>query len=161
MNFFIKTAIFHFVWLMHLDKEYIHIYINSINIHTQQSVTANHIISSQNYMNIELCIFKTNTRHINITIRSRRNYAYATLQSWDIKYETFLYSDCKNYPALVEIYQCRNQSFLILHGEKNLTNSKNTSHAFVAGFVLAILVKKSYILSRDPFMLKKYQVSCF
>ena len=35
-------------------------------------------------------------------------------------------------------------------------NIKNTSKAFVAGFVLAILVKKSYILSRGPFMLKKY-----
>ena len=35
-------------------------------------------------------------------------------------------------------------------------NSKSTGHAFVAGFVLSILVKNSYILGRDPFMLKKY-----
>ena len=39
--------------------------------------------------------------------------------------------------------------------KKSDYNSKSTSHAFVAGFVLAIMVKKSYILSRDPFMLKK------
>ena len=39
--------------------------------------------------------------------------------------------------------------------KKSDYNSKSTSHAFVAGFVLAILVKKSYILSRDPFMIKK------
>ena len=40
--------------------------------------------------------------------------------------------------------------------KKSDYNSKNTGHAFVAGFVLAILMKNSYILSRDPFMLKKY-----
>ena len=37
-------------------------------------------------------------------------------------------------------------------------NSKNISHAFVAGFVLAILVKKSSILSRDSVMLKKFKI---
>ena len=39
--------------------------------------------------------------------------------------------------------------------KKSDYNSKNASHAFVAGFVLAILVKKTYVLSMDPFMLKK------
>ena len=52
---------------------------------------------------------------------------------------------------------------MILHREKNLTIIVRTlvlaftrTLASVAGFVLAILVKKSYILSRVPFMLKKY-----
>ena len=40
--------------------------------------------------------------------------------------------------------------------KKSDYNKKNTGHAFVAGFVLAILVKNSYILSRNSFMQKKY-----
>ena len=52
---------------------------------------------------------------------------------------------------------------LYIHYEGRQTdyNSKNTSHAFVAGFVLAILVTKSYILSRDPFMLKSTKFHAF
>ena len=41
---------------------------------------------------------------------------------------------------------------LKLKGEKNLTIIAR----ILAGFVLAMLVKNSYILSRDPFMQKKY-----
>ena len=42
------------------------------------------------------------------------------------------------------------------HTEKKSDyNSKNTGHAFVASFFLVILMKNSYILNRDPFMLKK------
>ena len=56
---------------------------------------------------------------------------------------------------------CMQQTINDTRRKKSDYNSKNTSHAFVAGFVLAILVKKLYILSRDPFMLKMYQVPCF
>ena len=38
--------------------------------------------------------------------------------------------------------------------KKSDYNSKNTGHAFIAGFVLPILVINLYILSRDLFMLK-------
>ena len=48
------------------------------------------------------------------------------------------------------------KKFLNARRNKSDYNSKNASHVFVAGFVLAVLVKKSYILSRDPFMLKKF-----
>ena len=40
--------------------------------------------------------------------------------------------------------------------KKSDYNSKNTGHALVAAFGLDIPVKNPYILSRDPFMLKKY-----
>ena len=46
---------------------------------------------------------------------------------------------------------------LIIRRKKSDYNSKNTGHAFVAGFILAILVQNSYTLNRDPFMLKKVQ----
>ena len=39
--------------------------------------------------------------------------------------------------------------------KKSDYNSKNTDHAFVAGFFPSILVKNPYIISKDPFMLKK------
>ena len=39
--------------------------------------------------------------------------------------------------------------------KKSGYNSKNTGHAFVAGFVFAVPVKNLYILSRDLFILKK------
>ena len=68
-----------------------------------------------------------------------------------------------NYTTSCQTYVAREieQYLQSTRRKKSGYNSKNTSHVFVAGFVLAILVKKSYILSRDPFMLKKYQVSCF
>ena len=40
-------------------------------------------------------------------------------------------------------------------------NSKKSGHAFIAGFVLAILVINPYILSRDPFMLKSTKFHAF
>ena len=45
--------------------------------------------------------------------------------------------------------------------KKSDYNSKNTGHVFVAGFVLPILIKNSYILSRDPFMLKSKNFHAF
>ena len=53
-----------------------------------------------------------------------------------------------------------------VHNERNAKRDDQIARlrraqTFVAGFVLAILMKNSFILSRDSFMLKKYQVLCF
>ena len=46
--------------------------------------------------------------------------------------------------------------------KKSDYNSKNTGHAFLAGFVIAILVKNPYILSRDlPSCLKSTKFHAF
>ena len=45
--------------------------------------------------------------------------------------------------------------------KKSDYNSKNTGHALVAGFVLAVLVQNSYILSMDSLHTKKVHFHAF
>ena len=92
-------------------------------------------------------------------IRTREQRARATLSAPSVK-RFYLIKYCSNQHHIFTKTFSNNphqllhwKFFLATRRKKSDYNSKNTSHAFVAGFVLAILVKKSYILSRDPFML--------
>ena len=70
----------------------------------------------------------------------------------------FMLSKSKDY---LYVIKNKNSCICTTRRKKSDYKSKNTGHAFVAGLVLAILVRNSYIWGRDPFLPKSTKFYAF